>query len=843
MLGTVMRRLNFTRLSSSLRSRLFLWSAVLTLFLAAAVGLVVYIAAWEQYRVGFLIHRRVLTESVAVALDEAAHEGFRSPAALAEPAFRRQLATIDNVARIDPSISRIFTLVWDPADARLEYALDAPILQEDSYRIESDEFSVLVRAGEELVLSHETRSTSDRIDLEARDHRHILSVRREGRFRHVYLDGTRILSVHLGDLSVAETPAGAVGAGRPVVQLTLDGETPHDQAKTVFVRFAEAGTSFHVPGTPFLDDSDRRAAALNALATGRALVDDRSRSDRFGSLIRAYAPIGSGSALLVVESFEQTLSSGGPELLVIVVATALVISAVVLVFALRFGRSIVAPIRRLRAGMAAVSLSRMQEETLVGESRDRDLSRPDEIGDLFRGFSELRGRISTLLADRSRHVDQLGRLVRTDRLTGLGNRYAFFSEFDALIAELQAAARGPRGEVDVALLVIDIDNFKEVNDALGHRMGDRVLTRFSERVSSRLGVGHRLYRTGGDEFAVSMRTPGSRDAVAAVARGLVNSMRRPIIVKNQIIQVSMSVGVALYPDNGRHGKTLVKAADFALQHAKRERSGFRFYDAGMRREAKERRRLVRELQDAMGTDAFFVEYQPKVDACGTIVGAEALLRWNHPTAGRLPPGNFVPLAEDTGLIVPLGLSVLRDAVRILPRLEEAGMEAVPIAVNLSPRQFQQPELVESIEFVLSRADVAPELVQLEITESLIAENPEEVIRKLEALRALGIAIAIDDFGTGYSSLSYLQRLPVDEIKIDRSFVKGLPEDVAGASIVRAVLGIARDFGLRVVAEGVEDARQLAFLTHEGCALFQGYAFSPPVSAVEFLALGKMRMRA
>mgnify|MGYP006273362155 CR=1 FL=1 len=835
-----------------LRTRLFGLSIVLLLLIAAAAGLAVYLTVSEEYRLAYAQNRRRTAEAIAAAIEPGSHGSLTSPASIVEPAYERYGRVLNRVADSDPTISRIFTLLPSDTADGLVYAVDAPFAPSDAYRIESDAFMLLVTTdGRDVILWYEGQEHTDsvRTDLhrEVHSHEHHIYARDRGRRTDIAIDDTVILTVDPGNLSVAETPAGIIGANSPsrTFELELENTNPREPAQPVelTVNYVRSGGPLHLPGEPFFDDAGLEAEIAAVATGGAASVVSNTRSSRYGRLIRVVVPISESSApggVLVIESFEEALSGATVPLIGVIAGTVLVIGGAVGLFTWRFGTSIVGPIRRLHRHMAEITISSANFDFLEGADPPRaDMQRGDEIGDLARGFSSMRRRLAALLSERSTHARQLRQAARQDHLTGVGNRTAFFAEFDTLIREHEKSEPGTR--VPVALFSIDVDNFKEINDSVGHKVADTVLAKIVERLSGRLESGQAIYRTGGDEFVVVVVNPGDKEAVAQIARGLINAFRRPIIVKKQIIQIAISVGISMYPENGREGKSLVRAADFALTAAKQEKPGFSFYDAQMRRRSKQRRRRVRQISDALGTDAFFVDYQPKVNAAGAMVGAEALLRWNHPTEGRVPPGEFVPIAEDSGLIVPLGLQVLRTAVRVLPRFEEAGRRPVPISVNLSLRQFQQPELVESIEFVLSRADVAPELVTIEITESMVAENADMVIRKLEALRALGICISIDDFGTGYSSLSYLKSLPADEIKIDRSFVMNLPEDRAGRSIVTAVVNLARDFDLDVVAEGVETQAQQELLAELGCTLYQGYLFAKPLGMDALLDFGSNRM--
>ncbi|GGY37493.1 putative bifunctional diguanylate cyclase/phosphodiesterase [Pseudoduganella albidiflava] len=426
-------------------------------------------------------------------------------------------------------------------------------------------------------------------------------------------------------------------------------------------------------------------------------------------------------------------------------------------------------------------------------------------------------------------------LATHDPLTSLPNRAAFGERLEATIAEAGA----------VQLLVIDLDHFKNVNDTLGHAAGDALLVEASHRLQAALPPRAFVARLGGDEFAVICPPGFPDDAADACAEALVDSLHRPFTLDGQQVFIGASIGVACAPRDGRAADELVRNADTAMYAAKQHgrARGCRFRSEMNARVA---RRLALEtgLRSALDASEFRLAYQPKQDvASGRLTGFEALLRWND-AAGPVQPAEFVPVLEDTGLILPVGTWVIQSVCAQVRAWRDAGMPAVPVAVNLSARQFQQDDLVDVILAAARNAGISPSALEFELTESMLMSDPAASEGVLRRLKAAGIGLSIDDFGTGYSSLSYLKRFPLDALKIDRAFVRDLPADSEDLAITRAVIALAHSLGLRVIAEGVEDAAQLASLRANGCDEIQGYLYGEPLPADQCLAIfaGELRER-
>jgi len=444
----------------------------------------------------------------------------------------------------------------------------------------------------------------------------------------------------------------------------------------------------------------------------------------------------------------------------------------------------------------------------------------NEITHSFSVFSD----ISVLRATEER----MQRLVNYDSLTGLPNRTLFQQ-----LAE-QALISAHRKHEHGALLVIDLNRFASVNDTLGHEVGDELLRQVGQRFRSALREEDILARFGGDEFVIALFGLQRSEHSGLVAEKLLASLEAPFVIESHALHISASIGIAFFPGDGINTASLLRLADVALKRAQvNGESCFLFYSPEMNVRAREQLQLESELRSAIGRNELLFHYQPKVSLrSGRIVGAEALIRWAHPENGLIPPSKFISLAEETGLIVDLGNWALEEACRQIRSWLDAGLEMVPIAINISARQFD-PLLPRRLKTVVDRHGVPCELLKLEITESLLVRGPEKVVVIMNELAALGFQLALDDFGTGYSSLAYLKKFPITTLKIDRSFVVSIPEDENDCAIAQAIVTMGKQLRQEIVAEGVETLAQMAFLRSLGCDQLQGYLFSPPVTVEVF----------
>lgn len=421
--------------------------------------------------------------------------------------------------------------------------------------------------------------------------------------------------------------------------------------------------------------------------------------------------------------------------------------------------------------------------------------------------------------------DRLRRVENFDALTGLPNRESMLRT----IGEAVGAPGSPR----LALLILDIGDFRTINDSLGRETGDRLLVAVARRLRTALASGDAVARVGGDEFAVLLAGGGAA-AAERVAERLAGELSTPLIIGSHRLAVTPAIGISRFPGDARDADEMLKHADTAMYCAKADgRGGCRVFEPRMTTGAFERLTLEGELRRAVEQQAFELHYQPQVDLeTGRVVGLEALIRWPHPQLGLLPPARFIPLAEQTGLIVPIGEWVMREACRQLGRWKAAGLPAVRVAVNVSARQFRSGDLADTVARVLAEHPTGEGQLELEFTEGILMEQTEATVAILAQLRGMGVRMSVDDFGTGYSSLAYLRRFPLDALKLDRSFVADIDSDADNQAIARAVISLGHSLRLEVIAEGVETTAQLELLRAQGCDQAQGFLFARPAPAGE-----------
>jgi diguanylate cyclase (GGDEF)-like protein len=475
------------------------------------------------------------------------------------------------------------------------------------------------------------------------------------------------------------------------------------------------------------------------------------------------------------------------------------------------------------AGRITQPLARLDEAAgrlASGEHVQVRVRGSDELARLATSFNEMVGKI----AEREQRITQL---AFNDVLTGLPNRTMFQQQLEHLFR----AAEGKGGLF--ALHCLDLDQFKVINDTLGHPAGDALLVEAGQRVLH-AARGHFVARLGGDEFVVLQTVGDDRNAIDRLAREILDGMARPLAIDGNELVPSTSIGIAIFPDDGTDGGTLLRNADLALYRAKEAGRGtYAFFEESLNQRAQQRRQLETDLRSALENGEFELHYQPLFDLeQNRICSFEALLRWNHPKLGRIQPADFIPVAEDTGLIVPIGAWVVREACQQAARWPEH----IRVAVNVSTVQFHRGSLQEIILRALADSGLEPNRLEIEITESIFLEGSEPTLRLLHSLRALGVRIALDDFGTGYSSLSYLQSFPFDKLKIDRSFIQNLLTRDGASAIVRAITELAHALNIETTAEGVEETAQLMELRAHGCSSVQGFLFAEPMTTADLARL-------
>jgi diguanylate cyclase (GGDEF)-like protein len=433
-------------------------------------------------------------------------------------------------------------------------------------------------------------------------------------------------------------------------------------------------------------------------------------------------------------------------------------------------------------------------------------------------------------------------LATHDDLTALPNRVVFSQSVS------EAIKIGRRYDQQSAVMFVDLDRFKIINDTLGHSAGDALLIEIAKRLTQSVRESDLVSRIGGDEFVILLRKISNVEQVTRVARKILTAVVKPLTIHGQECRVTASIGISLFPSDAQDEESLTKNADAAMYAVKEQgRNNFLFHSQEIKTQSIERLMLETSLRHALERNELLLYYQPKQDLSrGSISGVEALLRWHHPDLGLLQPSRFIPLAEETGLIVPIGKWVLETACAQSMAWQRQGLPAIRIAVNLSPRQFADPNLLVDVGAALEKSGMPPELLELEITESMLMQNVEHAVQVLTAIKSLGITLAVDDFGTGYSSMSLVKKFPIDVLKIDRSFVRDIASDSEDKAIADAIIALGRALDLTIVAEGVETAEQEAFLRAHNCDEIQGYLISKPIPADEFAgflanhALGELK---
>ena len=607
----------------------------------------------------------------------------------------------------------------------------------------------------------------------------------------------------------------------------------HARLKEELRRLAERGDVARA----YVADPMRRvvgAAGENAFAEGerapdalaaQALGAADTRIETVGTMIRVSEPMFSDGRLVGAVTIDVPASAVGESTAALLRRHAVVLLAALAIFL---------PLAAFAVRRSLGPIRQLTEAARLASSRKLDLrievKTGDELEVLANAFNRMFARLDA-------SVKRIHRLAYVDMVTELPNRERFRKELERVTHE--AADKNEEG----AVLFLDLDRFKRVNDSLGIGEGDRLLEAVARRLreavrgwdlaSGESGAPSMVARLGGDEFTVLL--PRLRDAndAARVARRIVETVRRPFEISGHQVFLGVSVGVAVFPRDGADPETLLRHADLAMAQAKRSGgNAVEFFETSMNQSAFERLILENELREAVKDDQLVVYYQPKVRMHdGSLAGAEALVRWRHPTAGLLSPGAFIQAAEECGIIGEIGDWVMRRACEEIAAMRKRGLD-VPIAVNVSAMQFEDEGFADSVREALNATGLEPAMLELELTESTAMRDPERVLRQIEPLREMGVTFAIDDFGTGHSSLSYLTRMPFDVFKIDQSFVRDMSRDEHARIVVETILAMARALKLKTVAEGVETTDQLAFLREQGATLAQGYLFGRPMPIEE-----------
>ncbi|MCD6187599.1 MAG: EAL domain-containing protein, partial [Desulfuromusa sp.] len=502
----------------------------------------------------------------------------------------------------------------------------------------------------------------------------------------------------------------------------------------------------------------------------------------------------------------------------------LIYALLVLLIARRLQRMITDPIHSLVQSMLQISEGKDYSHRVQKQSND-------ELGSLFDGFNSMLEELERRDLELRKNESHLDYLAYHDPLTNLANRLLFHDRLE------HSMVRAKRSISRIAILFIDLDRFKHINDSLGHDAGDRVLCAVAERLQGQVRETDTLARFGGDEFVIILEQLKKTEDLSRFVKKLLKAMEQPIFIAEQKLHVTASIGLSIYPDNGVDADSLMSAADIAMYQAKENGTNtYRFYSEEMNTHSHESLIMENKLRGALSSDQLTLYYQPQFELkTGHLIGFEALIRWNSPDLGFVSPADFIPLAEESGLIVSIGEWVLLTACQTLKELQGHWPVPLRMAVNISPRQFQHDSLVQTVSEALYRSQIEPCCLELELTEGMVMNNVEHAISKMKDLNTMGVQLAIDDFGTGYSSLGYLKKFPISRLKIDQSFVKDLINNSSDQAIVNTVIALGKNMSLEIVAEGIETVEQYDYLKEEGCEQGQGFLMSKPLKKSELVS--------
>jgi diguanylate cyclase (GGDEF)-like protein len=557
-----------------------------------------------------------------------------------------------------------------------------------------------------------------------------------------------------------------------------------------------------------------------SLANGQLVYQSpawKAAAERPGA-VRAAQPIGEPAAGLVVEASRDASAADAMferHLLATILIAAICLVALSYIGLLVLDKTAIAPLQALTARLRGIR----EDKGALGQTVK--VGGNAEVVELEEGFNDMTARLKEL-------YENLERMAFTDPLTSLPNRALFHDRLQQLILSAR------REQKTFALCIMDLDHFKDINDTLGHPVGDALLKQVAERLRMRLRESDTVARLGGDEFAVILPTVGRQHAALA-ARMLLQALRVPFAIDDQNLDIGASIGIVLYPDHGMDADVLIQRADVAMYAAKQEGGGYAFYEADHDQHSSQRLALMGELRRAVDQEQFELHYQPKIDlGTGRVMGVEALMRWRHPRDGLIMPDNFIPLLEQTGQIRALTPWMLNEVMGFSRRLQAEGL-SLTVSMNLSVRDLQGSHLGDMLDEQLQASQADPSMLEFEITESAVMTEPVRTVEALNRIADAGFRLAIDDFGTGYSSFAYLKKLPVHTLKIDKSFVAGMAHDDHDTAIVRTSIELAHSLNLKIVAEGVEDAAVLERLRELGCDAVQGHYISRPLPAADLLA--------
>ena len=809
----------------SLRSKTVLLAILLDLILSAGIGLSISMVSQARFRESFFEQKLDLVRSVARLIDGQTHARFTGPESVNDPEYQRYLRTLNRILQEQSFIRYLYSLNYDARSGLFLYAVDAGIAASDKVWVECDQFALVISldpAGA-LQLEYDEQTYSSGFDLQVGEASVPISLEPAPQGLRLALGGLELCTVLSTRPLELMTAAGEISESSRLVEIDLP---VAGQTVSLQLSFTRQGESDSTPGVPYVDTPENIARLKIILEEGIDYIEREIVRDIYGSSQSLYGIIRDGegkpAGVLEMDIYRTGLEKFQRSIALIGLFVGAVTFFIVVGLLIAYTEYLLVPIRRIHHAVQRVAGGRLDTEV--------DSRRRDELGDLARGVTGMVRSLAAHQEEQRQDKEKLSQLAFYDALTGLHNRKSFYDRLEESLAQARRLGGNTR-----ALLFLDLDNFKDVNDSLGHEAGDRVLREVASRIRAGVRASDYVFRPGGDEFTILLTALSHDTDAAVVAEKLIQEVRQPIAVDSQNLYLGLSVGIALFPRDADCLEGLVRNADIALFEAKKRGNTYHFFTPQLQAQAEEKMRIIDHLHRGVKAGQFELFYQPIVAASGGVSGGEALLRWNHPEWGRQSPLRFIGLAEETGLIIPLGRWVIQEACRRLEELAAAGLASQSISVNLSVRQLREPSFVQAMEELLRGGTFALDRLHFEITESLLLES-SETLATLRTMKELGVRLVIDDFGIGYSSLSRLKDLPIHGLKLDRSFIGELAEQKRDREIVRAIIAIAHELKLFVVAEGVERPDQVEFLLSAGCDALQGYIYDPPLPAEEFMHL-------
>ncbi len=797
--------------------------------LAFVVGFSISVFATRLFVRGYLESKLSLARAIARSIDGDEHRRFDSYASTADPVYRKYLAYLSGIMAEERSITYLYTLNYDRSSQRLTYVLDAQIAPRDLLWVETGTFAFVVSFDEEgralFEVNQEVHVDAATVEVEGRSLP--LRVTAGSAGRELMLGQQRLATIVSLDPLEVRTPAGVLNR----TQRTLQAEVGIlGRPTVVHYSFSGRGDSQSDPGSLFVDSEETVAHVRQIIRSGSDTVEPELRRDIYGESLSAYGIIrdrgGEPSGAVMIDMYAVEIGRFRRSLGFVVYPASLLAFAVALAGLLALSQMLVVPLRRLITAVDAVTEGRLDVRI--------PMRRGDEIGVLARRFNTMVESLASNIADLRRTEERLAGMAYKDELTGLLNRKSFYDRLNETLTQ----ARRSEHEKLRGLLFLDLDHFKDVNDSLGHDIGDLLLRQVADRLRASVRESDYVFRQGGDEFTVVLSVLTRETDAAIVAQKLIDSLEEPFEVQGNRLHIGTSIGIAIHPRDGLTVEQLVKSADTALFDAKKERHVFRYFTPEMQEQALAKIGLMSRLLHSLEAGTLSLHYQPQLDAVGRVVGIEALLRWTDGERGAVGPDEFVPLAEETGAILPIGKWVLGQACLQARDLKTRGLDAAPVFVNLTAREFLARDLLQTVEEAILATGIPRSAIGLEVCESVFRLETQ-VVERLKTLRRWGTPVIIDRFGTGSSSLVGLRGFPVRAVKIDRRLVSDVERSRSDVEIIKAIVAFSYAAGQQVIAVGVEREEQARLLRSVGCEVLQGFHLCRPLEPAALVAyLGK-----